>query len=153
MHIGGSQDPPEIKEDTIMAQVTMDSKEYLVLIDKERQLDVLKSRMVDEVEIKVDMEDSWGCGVHISYHTVIPQDTMDQIVERITDAVLAEPRAIARLVEDNTHFLNISSGSINSHWDDLPAEDEVDLLQNREFRTAWEAVKQEKEQEDENDEE
>lgn len=135
-----------------MAQVTMDSKEYLVLIDKTRQLDVLKSRMVDELEIKVNMSDPWDCGVHITFHPIIPQDTMDQIVERITDAVLAEPRAIARLVENNTHFLNISSGYINSHWDDQPADDEVDLLQNREFRTAWEAVKQEKEQEDENDE-
>lgn len=135
-----------------MAQVTMDSKEYLELVDKARQLDVLKSRMVDEVEIRVDMDDSWGCGVYISFHPIIPQDTMDQIVERITDTVVAAPGAIARLVEDNTHFLNISSGSITSHWDDQPAEDEVDLLQNREFRTAWEAIKQEKEQEDENDE-
>ncbi len=135
-----------------MAQVTMDSKEYLVLIDKERQLDVLKSRMVDEVEIKMDVNDPWGCGVHIIFHPIIPQDTMDQIVERITDTVLAEPGAMAKLLENDTHFLNMSSGSITSHWDDQPAEDEVDLLQNREFRTAWEAVKQEKEQEDENDE-
>lgn len=135
-----------------MVQVTMDSKEYLELVDKARQLDVLKSRMVDEVEIRVDITDTWGCGVHITFHPIIPQDTMDQIVERITDTVVAEPGAMARLVKGDTHFLNISSGYITSHWDDQPAEDEVDLLQNREFRTAWEAVKQEKEQEDENDE-
>ena len=136
-----------------MAQVTMDSKEYLVLIDKEKQLDVLKSRMVDELEIKVDMSDSWGCGVYISFHPIIPQDTMDQITERVTDTVVAEPEAMSRLVENNAHFLNILSGRIVSHWDDQPAEDEVDLLQNKKFRTAWEATKQEKEQEDKEDEE
>lgn len=136
-----------------MAQVTMDSKEYLVLIDKERQLDTLKSRMVDELEITVDTEDSWDRGVHITFHPIIPQDTMDQIVERLTDAVLAEPKAMAGLVEDNAHFLNILSGRITFHWDDQPADDEVDLLQNREFRTAWEATKQKEEQEDKEDEE
>lgn len=135
-----------------MAQVTMDSKEYLVLIDKERQLDVLKSRMVDELEITVNMEESWGCGVHISFHPIIPQDTMDQIVERLTDTVVRNPEAMSRLVVNDAHFLNILSGRITSHWDDQPADGEVDLLQNREFRTAWEAVKQKKEQEDENDE-
>lgn len=136
-----------------MAQVTMDSKEYLVLIDKQRQLDTLKSRMVDEMEIKVDTSDHWGCGVHISFHPIIPQDTMDQITERITDTLVAEPEAMARLVDDDTHFLNILSGYITSHWDDQPAEDEVDLLQNKKFRTAWEATKKEKEQEDKEDEE
>lgn len=136
-----------------MAQVTMDSKEYLELIDKQRQLATLKSRMVDEMEITVDMNDSWGCGVYISFHPIIPQDTMDQITERVTDTVVAEPEAMSRLVENNAHFLNILSGRIVSHWDDQPAEDEVDLLQNKKFRTAWEATKQEKEQEDKEDEE
>lgn len=135
-----------------MAQVTMDSKEYLVLIDKERQLDILKSRMVDELEITVDMDDYWNCGVRISFHPIIPQDTMDQIVERLTDTVVHNPEVMSRLVGNDAHFLNILSGRFTSHWDDQPADDEVNLLQNKKFRAAWEATKQKEEQEDENDE-
>lgn len=136
-----------------MAQVTMDSKEYLELIDKARQLDVLKSRMVDELEITVDTTSTWHY-VNVTFHPIIPQDTMDQIVELLTDTVTAEPGAMAMLVDDNAHFLNMVSGSIGSHWDEKPENGEVDLLQNKQFREAWEATKQEaKVQEDKKDEE
>lgn len=141
MHIGGSQDPPEIKEDTIMAQVTMDSKEYLEFVDKARQLEVLKSRMVDECEISVDLERSWS-PVNVTFHPVFPQDTLDQIVELVTDAIVAVPEAVGKLVAENEHFLNLASGHINSHWDDTPERDEVDLLLNKKFKAAWEEAKQ-----------
>lgn len=141
MHIGGSQDPPEIKEDTIMAQVTMDSKEYLEFVDKARQLEVLKSRMVDECEISVDAERTWG-PVSVAFSPIFPQDVLDQIVERVTDAIVAVPEVVGRLVAENEHFLNLSSGQISSHWDDTPGHNEVDLLLNKKFKAVWEEAKQ-----------
>lgn len=124
-----------------MAQVTMDSKEYLEFVDKARQLEVLKSRMVDGCEISVDLERSWN-PVNVAFHPIFPQDTLDQIVELVADAIIAVPEVVGRLVAENEHFLNLVSGHINSHWDDTPERDEVDLLLNRTFKAAWEEAKQ-----------
>ena len=96
-----------------MAQVTMDSKEYLEFVDKVRQLEVLKSRMLDECEVSVDPERSWG-PVNVTFHPVFPQDTLDQIVELVTDAIIAVPEAVGELVAENEHFLNLSTGNVNS---------------------------------------
>lgn len=121
-----------------MAQVTMDSKEYLEFVDKVHQLEVLKSRMVDGCEISVDLERSWS-PVNVAFHPIFPQDTLDQIMELVADAIIAVPEAVGKLVAENEHFLNLASGHINSHWDDTPERDEVDLLLNRKFKAAWEA--------------
>lgn len=127
-----------------MAQVTMDSKEYLELVDKARQLEKFKNHLVDSIEVKIDRESSWNL-VRVAIHPLIPQETLDQMVELITDTIMTEDQVMRALVEGNTHFLNIMSGQVVSRWDDKPEEDEVDLLQNSKFRNAWEAIKQEEE--------
>lgn len=124
-----------------MAQVTMDSKEYLEFVDKARQLEALKSRILDECEVSVDPERSWG-PVNVIFHPVFPQDTLDQIVELVTDAIVAVPEAVGKLVAENEHFLNLLTGHVNSHWDDTPECNEVDLLLNKKFKAAWEEAKQ-----------
>ena len=126
-----------------MAQVTMDSKEYLEFVDKARQLEALKSRILDECEVSVDPERSWG-PVNVIFHPVFPQDTLDQIVELVTDAIVAVPEAVGKLVAENEHFLNLLTGHVNSHWDDTPERNEVDLLLNKKFKAAWEEAKQAK---------
>ena len=124
-----------------MAQVTMDSKEYLEFVDKARQLEALKSRILDECEVSVDPERSWG-PVNVIFHPVFPQDTLDQIVELVTDAIVAVPEAVGKLVAENEHFLNLLTGHVNSHWDDKPERNDVDLLLNKKFKAAWEEAKQ-----------
>ena len=126
-----------------MAQVTMDSKEYLEFVDKARQLEALKSRILNECEVSVDPERSWG-PVNVIFHPVFPQDTLDQIVELVTDAIVAVPEAVGKLVAENEHFLNLLTGHVNSHWDDTPERNEVDLLLNKKFKAAWEEAKQAK---------
>ena len=134
-----------------MAQVTMDSKEYLEFVDKARQLEALKSRILDECEVSVDPERSWG-PVNVIFHPVFPQDTLDQIVELVTDAIVAVPEAVGKLVAENEHFLNLLTGHVNSHWDDTPERNDVDLLLNKKFKAAWEEAKQAEAAEDEEEE-
>lgn len=131
-----------------MAQVTMDSKEYLGFVDKARQLDSMKRRMVEEIEVRINTETTYH-PVHVTFHPIIPQDTMAQIVETVVDTVLAEPKVMGLLVEENNHFLNMVTGLIYTRWDDKPEGDEVDLLQNKKFREAWEAIKQEEKKDEE----
>lgn len=126
-----------------MAQVTMDSKEYLEFVDKARQLEALKSRILDECEVSVDPERSWG-PVNVIFHPVFPQDTLDQIVELVTDAIVAVPEAVDKLVAENEHFLNLLTGQVNSHWNDTPERNDVDLLLNKKFKATWEEAKQAK---------
>lgn len=134
-----------------MAQVTMDSKEYLEFVDKARQLEALKSRMVDGCKISVDAESTWN-PVRVTFQPIFPQDTLNQIVELVTGAIIAVPEAVGILVAENEHFLNLTSGNITSHWDDTPEHDEVDLLLNKKFKAAWEEAKQAKEVECEEEE-
>lgn len=124
-----------------MAQVTMDSKEYLEFVDKARQLEALKSRMVDGCKISVDLERSWS-PVNVTFQPIFPQDTLNQIVELVADAIIAVPEVVSRLVAENAHFLSLSEGNITSHWNDTPEHDEVDLLLNKKFKAAWEEAEQ-----------
>ena len=141
MHIGGSQDPPEIKEDTIMAQVTMTSQEYLEMVDAMRRLEQVEKDMLDNVEVELNLESNYNkCSIEI-----VPTFTakiQKQIVSKIAGVITAEPVVMDHLFEENKHFLSIKSGYISSNWDDEPGEHEVDLFTDKTFKAAWDKAKQ-----------
>lgn len=141
MHIGGSQDPPEIKEDTIMAQVTMTSQEYLEMVDTVRSLKQLEKDMLDNVEVELNLESNYNkCIIEI-----VPTFTakiQKQVVSKIVGVITAEPVVMDHLFKENNHFLNIKNGYISSNWDDRPKEHEVDLFTDKTFKAAWDKAKQ-----------
>ena len=119
MHIGGSQDPPEIKEDTIMAQVTMDSKEYLEFI-------LGQLAELDEITYRAMM------GEYIIYYRgkIVGGIYDDRLlVKPIKSSISYMPKATYELpydgakemllVEDvdNKEFL---TGLFNAMYDELP---------------------------------
>lgn len=131
-----------------MAQVTMDSKEYLELVDKSRQLDNLKAQMVDTIEVEIDPDSSYSpCKVH--FRPVMPLDTQFQIVVLVVDQILAaDPEVLKHLVRERKHFLNLQSGYISSNWNDKPDKDEVDLWKNKKFHVAWDNMQKQLDEEE-----
>ena len=132
-----------------MAQVTMDSKEYLGLVDKSRQLDIWKAQMVDTIEVEIDPNSTYR-PCRVNFRPVMPLDTQFQIVELVVDQILAaDPALLKHLVSKEEHFLHLHTGHISSNWHNEPGEDEVDLLKNKKFRVAWDNMQKQLDEEEE----
>lgn len=127
-----------------MAQVTMTSQEYLDMVDAVRRLEQVEKDMLDNVEIKLNLESMYNkCSIEIvpTFTTKIQK----QIVSKIVGVITAEPILMDHLFVDNEHFLNIKGGYISSNWDDMPREHEVDLLTDKTFKAAWDKAKRREE--------
>lgn len=124
-----------------MAQVTMTSQEYLEMVDAMRRLEQVEKDMLDNVEVKVDLESSYSkC-----YINIVPTFTakiQKQIISKVIGVIAAEPVVMDQLFEENKHFLNMDSGYVSSNWDDEPREHEVDLFTDKTFKAAWDKAKQ-----------
>ena len=124
-----------------MAQVTMTSQEYLEMVDAMRRLEQVEKDMLDNVEVKVDLESSYSkC-----YINIVPTFTakiQKQIISKVVGVIAAEPVVMDQLFEENKHFLNMDSGYVSSNWDDEPREHEVDLFTDKTFKAAWDKAKQ-----------
>ena len=124
-----------------MAQVTMTSQEYLEMVDAMRRLEQVAKAMLDNVEVKVDLESSYSkCDINI-----VPTFTakiQKQIISKVVGVIVAEPVVMDQLFEENKHFLNMDSGYVSSNWNDEPREHEVDLFTDKTFKAAWDEAKQ-----------
>ena len=124
-----------------MAQVTMTSQEYLEMVDAMRRLEQVEKDMLDNVEVKVDLESSYSkC-----YINIVPTFTakiQKQIISKVVGVIAAEPVVMDQLFEENKHFLNMDSRYVSSNWDDEPREHEVDLFTDKTFKAAWDKAKQ-----------
>lgn len=122
-----------------MAQITMDSTEYLELIDKARMLDKIEQEMVANVEITLDPD-----GTFRKFSPrIIPAFTdnaVKQIIRKVVDALISEDYVMDDLVPEGAHFLNLSTGWVSYSWNNTPAEGEVDLLKDKAFKEAWDAA-------------
>ena len=128
-----------------MAQVTMTSQEYLDMVDTVRRLEQIEKDMLDNVEIKLNLESIYNkCSIEIvpTFTTKIQK----QIVSKIVGVITAEPILMDHLFKENRHFLNIKTGYINSNWDDEPRKHEVDLFTDKVFKAAWDKAKQREEE-------
>ena len=127
-----------------MAQVTMTSQEYLEMVEAVRRLEQLEKDMLDNVEVKVDLESYYNkCSIEI-----VPTFTakvQKQVISKIAGVIAAESVVMDHLFEENNHFLNLNSRYISSNWDDEPRKHEVDLLMDETFKAAWDKAKQRKE--------
>ena len=124
-----------------MAQVTMTSQEYLEMVDAMRSLEQVEKDMLNNVEVKVDLESSYSkC-----YINIVPTFTakiQKQIISKVVGVIAAEPVVMDQLFEENKHFLNMDSGYVSSNWNDEPREHEVDLFTDKTFKAAWDEAKQ-----------
>jgi len=123
-----------------MAQVTMTSQEYLDMIDAIRRLEQVEKDMLDNVEVKVDLDNSYDkCRI-----AIVPTFTakvQKQVISKIVGAITTEHIVMHHLFEENRHFLNLNRGCINDNWDDMPREHEVDLLMDETFKAAWDKAR------------
>lgn len=123
-----------------MAQVSMSSSEYLELVDMQRELAQLKQEQLTGVEIEVDEESSWN-KFRINITPVLAREVRKQVIQEVIAAVVQSKVIMKDLVGDNKHFLDLKRGSITYNWNDEPEDGQVDLLQDKTFKAAFEAAK------------
>ena len=123
-----------------MAQVTMDSKEYLELVDKARKLDSIEQAMVEGVQIKVDQESAYS-KFHMEVMPTFTAEAHERIIGQVVDAIKGENWLVDYLYQDNKHFLNVARGSITYNWNEQAEQGEVDLLKNKEFKKVWDEAR------------
>lgn len=134
-----------------MAQVTMDSKEYLELIEKVRRLEQLEQDIVDGVKVELDPEGSYRLySIHVE--TVMTVNARRQVVRKIVDAIKSEDYVMDKLVRENQHFFNPDFSYIREHWNDTAEPGETDLLTDKAFKVAWDAAQARLAAEDEEEE-
>jgi len=123
-----------------MAQVSMSSTEYLELVDMQRELAQLKKDQLAGVEIEVDEESSYN-KIRINITPVFAREVRKQIIQQVISSVVQSKVVMKDLVGDNKHFLDLERGSITYNWNDEPEDGQVDLLQDKTFKAAFEAAK------------
>lgn len=128
-----------------MAQVTMDSKEYIELLDKARAWDRLNERLVEETTVEVN-EDYYR-GYRIDFAFAFTPEAKMGITYKVAKA-LAESDAVMRtMVAEQTTVLDMNNGYVSRNWNDNK-EHEADLMQVPEFKAKYEAISAEAEEEE-----
>ena len=127
-----------------MAQVTMDSREYIELLDKVRAWDDMCNKMVAETEIRVG--EDYHSGYRIEMAFVMPEKTKMAVARKVAAAVASSEQAMKYLVEDGYTMLDLVSGYIGRDWGENK-EHEVSLLKFPEFKARYEELKAEQEAE------
>ena len=122
-----------------MAQVTMDSKEYLEMVDKVRTLEKVESKMVDNVTFELTPDNKYST-YNIRIITTFTDSAKKLVVDKIVEMVKSHEDVLKELVKENQHVLDLVTGSIHFRWDRDLDPTEVDLLDNKEFKEAWERM-------------
>lgn len=124
-----------------MAQVTMDSKEYLEMVEKIRHLEQVEKDMLNNVEVELNLESKYNkCNIRIA--PTFTAKIQKQVVSKIVEVIVAEPAVMDHLFEENSHYLSLKSGYISSNWYDETRDYEVDLFTDKTFEAAWDKAKQ-----------
>ena len=124
-----------------MAQVTMDSKEYLEMVEKIRHLEQVEKDMLNNVEVMINLESNYNkCSVNIT--PTFTAKIQKQVASKIAETVIEEPVVMDHLFEKNSHYLNLKSGYIVSNLYNESRDYEVDLFTDKTFKAAWDKAKQ-----------
>ena len=124
-----------------MAQVTMDSKEYLEMVEKIRHLEQVEKDMLNNVEVMINLASSYNkCSINIT--PTFTAKIQKQVVSKIVETIIEEPMVMDHLFEENSHYLNLKNGYIGSNWYDESRDYEVDLFTDKTFEAAWDKAKQ-----------
>lgn len=124
-----------------MAQVTMDSKEYLEMVEKIRHLEQVEKDMLNNVEVMINLKSSYNkCSINIT--PTFTAKIQKQVVSKIVETIIEEPIVMDHLFKENSHYLNLKSGYIGSNWYNESRDYEVDLFTDKTFEAAWDKAKQ-----------
>lgn len=124
-----------------MVQVTMDSKEYLEMVEKIRHLEQVEKDMLNNVEVMINLASSYNkCSINIT--PTFTAKIQKQVVSKIVETIIEEPIVMDHLFEKNSHYLNLKSGYIGSNLYDESRDYEVDLFTDKAFEAAWDKAKQ-----------
>lgn len=133
-----------------MAKVEMTGYEYMELVDKTRNLDVLKQELVDAVTVKIehDDDDADKVSVFAYYNFTYPDELLEQIRDNVAEQLAKDPKAVKYLYNNNSPCLIVPSGYFTRDWGNSNYENAVDLRENANFRKVWQACEQEEEEEE-----
>lgn len=133
-----------------MAKVEMTGYEYMELVDKTRNLDVLKQELVDAVTVKIehDDDDADKVSVFAYYNFTYPDELLEQIRDNVAEQLAKDPKAVKYLYNNNSPCLIVPSGYFTRDWGNSNYENTVDLRENENFRKVWQACEQEEEEEE-----
>lgn len=127
-----------------MAQVTMDSKEYIELLDKARAWDNFKKQVVEDTVVELNA-DSYG-GYHITLPLGIPDEVKMDVARKTAEVLVQSDEVMTKLVRESETVLDLASGYVSRNWG-THKPGEVNLLQVPEFKKKYEAIQAEMEEE------
>lgn len=132
-----------------MAQVTMDSKEYLELIAAQRELEQLKKDMLAGFSFSYD-ENSYN-KYRSRFNLVIPKDVQEQITEVVVKKCVESPELMKECWQDNLTVFDMDNMTLTRHWTTLE-KNSVDLMEYPDFQTAYNLCGEEETAEDKEEE-
>ena len=118
-----------------MAQVTMDSKEYLELIAAQRELEQIKRDMVAGFEFKYDADAYQK--FRSAFKHVIPKAVQDAIVNKVIDVCVKTPELMQECHAENLTCFDLESMQLSRNWNFSQDKYSVDLLEYPDFQVAY----------------
>lgn len=123
-----------------MAQVTMDSKEYIELLDKSRGWDSLAENLIQETTVDFSEEHHMGYSIKIAFG--MPKKAKMGIAQKIVEQVIKQDDVMRNLVKADETMLDVQAGYFARNWGDNRTN-QVDMMKFPEFKTKYEAIKAE----------
>lgn len=120
-----------------MAQVTMDSKEYLEMITQIRELEQLKRDLIEGFTFDYN-EDSYS-GYTCSYKNVIPVDVRKAIVAKVVQTCVSNTELMQTLCVEQRVVFDLSTMTMVRDWG-YNEEHYIGLLNYPEFKKAYQAA-------------
>ena len=128
-----------------MAQVTMDSREYIELLDKARAWDKLNKHLVEDTAVLISEDHYMGYRVEVAFG--IPEEAKMGIASKVVESITTADTVMRALVDDAATVLDLASGYIGRNWGHNKAE-EVDLMQFPAFKAKYQAIEAEMKEEE-----
>lgn len=127
-----------------MAQVTMDSKEYLELIYKAKAWDEHQAAMLENFTVRTGND--YYNNYHIGYDEVFPKAVLQSMAKQVVETVVACPEAMKFMHQNHETVFDARRMTVSRRWDDNLALWQVDLMKYPEFKKAFEAYDNEEEE-------
>lgn len=118
-----------------MAQVTMDSKEYLELIAAQRELEQIKKDMIAGFTFKYD-EDAYQ-KYRSAFKHIIPKAVQDAIVDKVVDVCVKTPELMQECHAEGLTCFDLESMQLSRNWNFGQDKNSVDLLEYPDFQASY----------------
>lgn len=126
-----------------MAQVTMDSKEYLELVNAQKELEQLKMALVAGFKFEYAPE-SWS-KYKMEFKPVLPQNIIDRMTDKVLDVCLKEQELMKELNRESYVVFDTENMQLRRDWGDK-APELVQLLEYPDFQAAYAQCEEEEEE-------